>query len=342
MSQLEPRGPMALARPDWPTPPVLVRVTRDGVEESTHRGHLVVTDTEGAVAVTLGDPDHTFYARSAAKPFQALAMLDLLDEAGIVLDVEALAIACASHNGSASHQVEAARLLALADLDESALRCPPALPMDIHELVEQRTATSLAHNCSGKHAGFLLAHTATGGDPAAYLDPDTPLQQQVRERLAEAALSELGGPGVDGCGAPAWVVRLRGLAAGFARLASGSGPYRRVRTAMISRPDLIGGGSCADTVLMLADHRMVAKRGAEAVLAAGLNHEWYGPLGLAVKIEDGSTRAASPALAAAAWALGADVDDEIARPKVLGGGRPHGIVEADPMIAAAVRAAFEE
>jgi L-asparaginase II len=111
---------------------------------------------------------------------------------------------------------------------------------------------------------------------------------------------------------------------------------------MTSRPDLVGGATCADTVLMLTDHRVVAKRGAEAVLAAGLTHQWFGPLGLAVKIEDGSPRATGPALAAAVRALGARADDEIARPAVLGGGRRHGAVEADPAIAAAVRASFEE
>ncbi|MGH8900175.1 MAG: asparaginase [Egibacteraceae bacterium] len=342
MPQLEPCGPVALSRQDWPTPPILVRVVRDGVEESAHRGHLVVTDAEGAVMVSLGDPDRLCYARSAAKPFQALAMLDLLDEAGLRLDVEAVAIACASHSGSATHQVEVARLLALADLDESALRCPPGLPAELYALLDQRTPTPLAHNCSGKHAGFLLAHTATGGDPRAYLDPGTRLQRRVRDRLAEAALSQLGGPGVDGCGAPAWTVRLRGLAAGFAKLACGAGPYRRVGAAMTSRPDLVGGTGCADTMLMLADHRIVAKRGAEAVLAAGFNHEWYGPLGFAVKIEDGSTRATGPALAAAVWALGARVGDEIARPTVLGGDCPHGVIEADPAIASVVRATFEE
>lgn len=341
MPQLEPHRPVVLSRQNCATPPILVRVARDGIEESAHRGHLVVTDIEGTVAAALGDPDHPFYARSAAKPFQALAILDLLDEVGIALDMEAVAIVCASHNGSASHQVEAARLLALAGLDESALRCPSEFPADLHALLDQRAPTSLAHNCSGKHAGFLLAHTATGGDPVTYLDPGTRLQRMVRDRLADAASSRLAGPGVDGCGAPAWIIQLRGLAAGFARLASGAGPYRRVWAAMSSRPDLVGGPRCVDTALMLADHRIVAKRGAEAVLAAGFNHEWYGPLGFAVKIEDGSTRATGPALAAAVWALGGRVGDEIARPAVLGGGYPHGVVEADPGIAAVVRAAFE-
>ena len=46
-----------------------------------------------------------------------------------------LAIACASHIGSDDHQIEAARILAEADLDESALRCPPALPEDLVTLL---------------------------------------------------------------------------------------------------------------------------------------------------------------------------------------------------------------
>src|SRR3712207_2904591 len=96
-----------------PTAPVLARVVRDGLVESVHRGHLVVVDTDGLVVAALGDPDHLLYARSAVKPFQALGSLDLLDDASVGLDAQGVAIACASHTGSTTHQVQAARLLAL-------------------------------------------------------------------------------------------------------------------------------------------------------------------------------------------------------------------------------------
>jgi L-asparaginase II len=311
--------------------PVLARVVRDGVVESVHRGALVLADTSG-ILTAAGDPALPTYVRSAAKPFQALATLTLLDGAGVALDGPGLAIACASHTGTADHQVEAAHLLARAGLDESALRCPPALPSDLATLLDQRTPTSLAHNCSGKHAAYLLAQTVVGGDPADYLALRSGLQRLVREALAAATGDRPEGPGVDGCGAPAWVLPLRALAVGFARLAAGALGLGRVRDAMRAQPELVGGEGCDDTAVMRADARVVAKRGAEAVLAAGLVLDGQ-PLGMAVKIADGAHRAAGPVVADALAAAGVHVPAAVRSPPVLGGGAPHGAIEVDPVVA---------
>ncbi|MBA3372966.1 MAG: asparaginase [Actinomycetota bacterium] len=314
----------------------LLDVVRDGVLESQHGGHVVVCDTDGTVVAQLGDAELPTYVRSAAKPFQALATLDLLAEAGVALDTNGLAIACASHDGTATHQIEAARLLAEAGLDETALQCPPALPTDVPTMLAQREPQPLAHNCSGKHASFLLAHSATGGDPADYLRQHTPLQRRVYERLAEASSATPTGPGIDGCGAPAWVLSLRGLATGFARLAAGQTPeLRRIRSTMTARPALIGGDDAFDTQMMRASNRVVAKRGAEAVLAAGLEGETA--LGIAVKIADGGKRADGPVLAAVLEGLGALVPAPVRHPVVLGGGRPHGALEVRPEVLTLLR-----
>jgi len=323
-------------------PPVLARVVRDEVVEAVHRGHLVIADASGAVVTALGDPECLVYARSAIKPFQALGSLDLLDSAGVTLDSDGVAVACASHTGSTLHQVEVAQLLARADLDEEALRCPAVLPRDLATLLDQRTPTVLSHNCSGKHAGFLLGTRAAGANLTEYLHPDAPVQRAARARLAEATSTTLRRPGVDGCGAPAWIVPLGSLATAFARLVSGDEPYRRVRDAMLARPHLVGGPGRTDTTLMLGDHRVVAKVGAEAVLAVGFSSEWHGPLGLAVKIEDGRHRATVPVVAAALDALGARVGPCLLRPAVLGGGVPHGAVEPEPSVIAMVRAVFDD
>ncbi len=316
--------------------PVLVRLVRDGIVESIHRGALVVATADGEVVGAAGDPAHATYVRSAAKPFQALAVVRLLAGAGRSLDPRGLAIACASHTGTDEHQIEAAHLLALADLDESALRCPAALPSDLATLLAQRTPTSLAHNCSGKHAAFLLAQVSSGADPASYLDAAAPLQGRVREALVTTMDADALGAGVDGCGAPAVVLPLAGLATGFARLAAGRDGLALIRDAMRALPRLVGGEGCPDTALMQADGRVVAKRGAEAVLAAGW--EAPQPLGVAVKIEDGSTRAAEPVVASVLAALGASVPDALRAPPVLGGGLPHGALEVDEMVVARVLA----
>lgn len=306
--------------------PVVVLVVRDGVVESAHRGHAAVVDVDGGLLAGLGGADVPVYVRSAAKPFQTVATLELCDAAGVALDRDAVAIASASHSGSDSHQIEAARVLALADLDETALQCPAALPTDLPALLDQRVPTPLAHNCSGKHAAFLLAQTASGHQPAGYLDPGGPLQRLIRERLADHSGAAPSGPGVDGCGAPAWRLPLSALARAFAGLAAppAGTPLARVRDAMTARPDLIGGAGSPDTELMLADARVVAKRGAEAVLAAGLTAADGRGIGVAVKIVDGGSRAAVPVVAALLEGLGGGVPAALLSPAVLGAGRPVG------------------
>ena len=307
---------------------ILARVVRDGVVEAVHRGHVAVADATGRVT-GLGDPHVRTYPRSAVKPAQAAAVLEAVEEAG-GWDAQlgdphaALAIAAASHAGGLDHQVEAAHLLAVAGLDESALRCPPAWPADPLALSGTGAATRLAHNCSGKHAGFLLAQVGAGDDPARYLDPSSGLQQRVRARIEAWSGASAGGPGVDGCGAPAWTLPLVGLARLFAHVTTADArPAARVAAAMRTHPDLVGGHGAADTRLMLAVPGALAKRGAEGVLAASTSHG----LAVAVKISDGAARAALPVVAAVLDALGVAVPAGLTSAPVLGGGEPHGRLE---------------
>ena len=318
---------------------VLARVVRNGVVESVHTGSVVVCDATGATLAAIGDASRMTYVRSAVKPFQALAVLDVLDSAGFDLDPPGLAIACASHDGTDDHQIEAARLLAEAGLDESALQCPPALPRDLSAPHAQRTPHPLAHNCSGKHASFLLATVLAGDDPTAYLHVDSPLQQRIVERVADACSATPQGPGVDGCGAPAWLLPLDGLARAFARLAAGATPeLARVRRAMVGHPMLIGGPLALDSQLIAANPAVVAKRGAEAVFGAGTS--LAGGLGVAVKIDDGGPRADAAVAATVLAALGTTTPDQIRRPVVLGGGVAQGAVEIDDAVRALAAAAL--
>jgi L-asparaginase II len=314
---------------DRAAPPVLLRVIRDGAVESEHRGDVAVVDPDGVLVARIGCAATTTYGRSTLKPFQALAVQRVLAEADVSLPGPSLAIATASHRGTSTQQIEAAYLLALADTDETALRCPPALPVDVATLLDQGTPTRLAHNCSGKHAAFLLACAAAGWDPQAYLDPGSPLQGRVREALATACGEVPAGPGVDGCGAPAWRLSLRALATGFARLAAAPStePLGLLATAMRRHPDLVGGEDCDDTALMRAAPVVVAKRGAEAVFAAGVAGPR--PVGVAVKIADGGARAAGPVMAAVLQRLAVRVPPAVLSPPVLGGGARHGRLQPD-------------
>ena len=67
----------------------------------------------------------------------------------------------------------------------------------------------LLHNCSGKHAGMLLACVRAGWDPATYLRASHPLQRRVTRPVQRATGIEDLAMGVDGCGVPVHGMPLR-------------------------------------------------------------------------------------------------------------------------------------
>jgi L-asparaginase II len=300
-------------------PAALVEVTRRDVRrdvsgdvpagsevvESVHHGHLVRVDGDGAVTLALGDPDVIVFPRSALKPLQAIVCLELIAQAdpqlAADLTAQEVAVGWASHRAEPAQVAAVRSLLARAGIAEDALSCPRApVPDD-----PSAPRSHIAHNCSGKHALFALTAHALGlpGERDALLAHDGPLQSRVL-----AGVSELLGPcdavGVDGCGAPALAVPLVAVARAFARLAAAA-RSQRVRAAGLAHPALIAGherrpgGTTApvvDTALLAAG--VVAKRGAEGVLAAGWNLADGRRGGVAVKSLDGSMRGAATALVA--------------------------------------------
>jgi L-asparaginase II len=316
-----------------PATAVLAEVTRhDGTAErveSRHRGQLVLVGPDGP-ELALGDGGTEVFVRSAVKPFQATACLELLAEGGPVapddLTDPEVAVAWSSHRGERRHLDAVGRLLARSGTAPAGLTCPPAMP----EADRTWPPTSpgeppsrIRHNCSGKHALFALAGKGLGLRGAALLDPDGPLQQRVVAGIRDAC-GPVVGIGVDGCGAPAVVVPLHGLAAGFRRLAS-EHRWARVREAGCAHPGLVGGDGRVESALLRAG--VVAKVGAEGVYGAGWVDE-DGAHGIAVKSEDGETRGAAVALVAALAARGVVADDVWRPPAVTGGDRVVGRVRA--------------
>lgn len=303
-----------------------MQVVRDGAIDALHAGHVVVVDPAGRVLAAHGDPSVVCYPRSAVKPFQAAAALSLCGATRPPSDE--IAIMTASHSGARVHQAAVTRVLVRAGMTPGALRCPEALPTDAALLRQNPPPTRLAHNCSGKHAGFLLAAALGGrGEPARYLAEDAPVQTAVRAWLRDVSGAEPAGPGVDGCGAPAWRLPIAGLARGFARLAAADDVVlAAVAEAMRTHPELVGGEAIVDTVLMRAERRLIAKRGAEGVLGIALRGA-AGPLGVAIKVADGAARAVGPVAVAVVERLGLRGAPVLRRPPVPGGGTEHGGVE---------------
>lgn len=321
-----------------PAAAVLAEVTRyDGSTErveSRHRGQLVVIGPDGP-ELTLGAADTDVFIRSAAKPFQAAACLELLDEHGPIpadqLTSAEIAIAWASHRGEQRHLDAVRRLLARSGTAPEGLTCPTALPEADKEWPPASPGeppSRLRYNCSGKHALFALAGRGLGLRGRALLDPDRPLQRHVLDAITDACGSA-SGVGVDGCGAPAVLLPLSGLAHGYRRLVADD-RWQRVAAAGLAHPGLVGGTGRLESALLAAG--VVAKVGAEGVYGAGWR-DADGAHGVAVKSEDGETRGAAVALLAVLVARGVVPADTWAPPPVTGGDEVVGRVRAAPGVA---------
>lgn len=293
---------------------VAIEVRRGGRVESRHRAHVCVADASGRVVQALGDVDEPVYPRSAVKPFQALLLVESGAADALGLGEAELALACASHGGEPMHVERVLAWLGRIGLDPSTLACgghPPLHAASAEALLLAGRRHGREHdNCSGKHAGMLSVARHLGLPPAGYADPHGEIQTRILAAIADTAGLDAPPPaGMDGCSLPTWALPLRGLATAAARLArpEGLAPARcralqRISRAMRAFPELVAGTGRCCTGVMRALPEITVKTGAEGVYMASL----HGPgLGLALKVEDGATRASEAALLACLDALGA-------------------------------------
>lgn len=303
--------------------PVLVQVLRGATVESCHRGALAIVDAAGALHTGLGDIERPVFPRSAVKGLQALPLVASGAAEHFGLGDEALALACASHNGEPAHAATAAAVLARLGLDVAALECGTHWPY--HEASgrklarDRRGPSALHNNCSGKHSGFVclgcLMALQAGREPAefvrGYVRPEHPVMREVSAALGAATGVDLAQApvGTDGCSIPTFGIPLRALALGFARFATGQGlssdhaaAARRLRQAVAAAPFMVAGSGRFDTCVMQHfGERVFCKVGAEGVYCAALPTRG---LGVAVKMDDGNTaRAAEVVMAAVIAAL---------------------------------------
>jgi L-asparaginase II len=256
---------------------IVVEVTRGSLVEARHVGHAVAV-SGGAIVGSAGDPQLVTYFRSSAKPLQALPVVRARPD----LEEAEIAIACASHLARPDQLEPVRSLLAKAEATEADLECGPE-------------PTRLEHNCSGKHAGLIALCRARGWPVEGYRLPEHPCQQALLAEVAAAAEVDPAGmpTAADGCGIVTSALPLERMAHAFSRLDSLEGA-ERVVAAMRGRPELIRGPGAADTVLMETLPGWIAKGGAEGLLCAASPDG----LGVALKIEDGATRAVRSAIAA--------------------------------------------
>jgi L-asparaginase II len=281
---------------------MLVENRRGSVVESHHIVHAAVVNGAGELVAQAGDPDFVTFWRSAAKPFQALPLVEDGVAEHFGLGREDLALACASHSSEPGQVALVRDFLQKIGCAERDLLCGPHRPLSEAVAKDYETRgvrlTAVYSNCSGKHAGMLALAKHHGWPTEFYTRVEHPVQQRCLaavSRWTEVPAREIG-VAVDGCGVACFALKLRSMARAYARL---EGP---ILEAMTMHPELIAGEGRPCTEMMRAHPgRVIAKVGAEGVYSALLTREG---LGVALKVEDGHSLASALALAAVLAELG--------------------------------------
>lgn len=303
--------------------PITVEVTRGPLVESSHRGSVAIVDAAGKTVLSIGNTSERVYPRSAIKALQALPLVESGAADALDFDDAELALACASHSGEAVHVNSARVMLMKAGLGEDDLECGSHWPRQMEDIAEiiraDETPSSLHNNCSGKHAGFLGLAKIMGVPTRGYILPDHPVQVEIRQTLEQMTGETLTADycGTDGCSIPTYAGSLVGFARAFATFGTGEGledgraeAARRIYDACVNEPFMVAGTGrfCTDVMAGL-NGRALVKTGAEGVFCGAVPELGYG---IALKCDDGATRAAEVMMGAVLEVL-LDLDDAEAK-----------------------------
>ncbi len=300
--------------------PLKIEVQRGGYRESLHLVHAVVTDSSGKVVEGWGDIEFLTFPRSAVKPMQAIPLILSGAEERFQMSTKELAMACSSHGAEPSHLRVVSSWLERIGCGVNDLECGSHWPSHEESAYDLARAVSypvaLHNNCSGKHTGFLTLARQRQIDLKGYIHPDHPIQQEIRSILEYMMEIDLrnASVGIDGCSIPTWGIPLKAMAKGFARFATGDQLTKehkvaceKLRSAMVTEPFYVAGTDRHCTTVMKAfGGSVVCKTGAEGVFAAGIPELG---LGIALKAQDGTKRAAEVALSRILHQLGAKPND---------------------------------
>ena len=280
-----------------------------------------MVDAAGRRRAALGEVEAAVFPRSAVKALQALPLVESGAADRYGLGPAELALAAASHSGEPRHVETAGAMLAACGRSAADLECGTHMPSSsVAERALIRAghpAGPLHNNCSGKHAGFICLACHLGVEPKGYVAPDHLVQRAVTAALAEMTGVRLDetNRAVDGCSIPTYAVPLDRLALAFARFITGEGlsparaaAARRLAGAAMAEPWMVAGTGrfCTDAMALLPG-RLFVKTGAEGVFCAALPELG---LGVALKCDDGATRAAETMMAAVVDAFVSLTDDE--------------------------------
>ena len=242
------------------------------------------------------------YIRSAAKPFQLLSALQTGIHTEFGLSDKEIAVCCASHSGEEMHVEAVKSILDKTGLDSSLLGCGvhPPLGKEVRQRMnkEGSAPTVLHNNCSGKHSAMLAAAKIKGEPLDDYLNPAHPVQQRILEVIKKYSEEDEIRVGVDGCSAPVFYLTIEKMALMYRKLAESEegSLLNEIWKKMTSHPLMVAGTERFDALLMTSGKGdILSKMGAEGVQCMAVRTP-EGPIGLALKVHDGSRRPVAPAV----------------------------------------------
>ncbi|UPK99958.1 hypothetical protein LCI18_010893 [Fusarium solani-melongenae] len=287
---------------------------RGGIVENIHRVHVAVTDSQGNVLFAIGNPSRVTLARSAAKPAQAIAVIETGAFGNAGFSEADLALMCASHSCEDRHIDRARGMLAKAGAREEQYRCGGHASLSdfvnkrwIREGIEP--LGGIYNNCSGKHAAMMAGALALGSSIENYHLPDHPMQtlvkQVVEDLCPDPTLIQWG---TDGCNLPAPAFPLSYLGHIYALFAAAADQAEQKESssrtknlsrafhAMKNHPECVGGDGRFCTELMeVYQGQLIGKLGADGCYGVGIRESEQtrrlgarDALGIAVKVDDGS------------------------------------------------------
>jgi L-asparaginase II len=297
--------------------PVMVESTRGHFVETKHRGVAAVVDSLGHVIRSWGSIYDPVFGRSSLKLIQALPLIESGAADAYGLTEEEIALSVASHHGEAMHVKVLEEWLHKLGKDERILECGVHKPYQSGKPSFTDKPSQLHNACSGKHLGFLTTALHRKEPPEGYIAKDHPAQRRVEQTLGEMTRVDiLHAPhGIDGCGIPAFAIPLYNIALAMARFADPTHLHyprqkaiHRILEAIKAHPEMIEGTDGFDTkVMKLTQGNVISKGGAAGVQIGIIPSLGFG---IALKIDDGNTKAKEVAFLAILKTLGVLSEDQ--------------------------------
>lgn len=294
----------------------LVTIERSGLPEVTVYGIVSVVDGSDKPLLAVGDQQAKLWTRSVLKPWQLLNHIHVLKESYSALRGEHYALMLSSHSSDLIHEKALDEILAIGGVDESVLQNTPLYPHSPKRRSEMKALgakpKSRWGDCSGKHAGFVLALNALKENSVDYLNKEAPHFARLKKLLAYllqldwAKIPET----TDGCRLPNYAFAAPSIARLYWQLLqplkslslpdmpvdmqNALSHFEELHRLMMDYPVYVGGERRLDTKLMQGEYSdineagIIAKEGADGLLSIGVAPSKKYPKGLGILIKSSS------------------------------------------------------